>query len=66
MKVERARGSEDPTGEEVPMFLLDSGGQYLGGTTDVTRTLHLGTPTQEQKRAYTLVLKVSSFNIDVV
>lgn len=40
------------------MFLLDSGGQYLMGTTDVTRTLHLGQPTEEQKEAYTLVLKV--------
>ena len=38
-------------------YLIDSGGQYLGGTTDVTRTIHLGTPTEEQKRLYTLVLK---------
>ncbi|CDJ60856.1 X-prolyl aminopeptidase, putative [Eimeria maxima] len=43
--------------EETPVFLLDSGGQYLMGTTDVTRTLHLGQPTEEQKEAYTLVLK---------
>lgn len=39
------------------LFLLDSGGQYLDGTTDVTRTVCLGEPTQEQKRHYTLVLK---------
>ena len=39
------------------IYLLDSGGQYLNGTTDVTRTIHLGTPTAEQKRHYTLVLK---------
>jgi Xaa-Pro aminopeptidase len=39
------------------MLLLDSGGQYLDGTTDITRTLTLGTPTDEQKRNYTLVLK---------
>ncbi|CDJ28139.1 X-prolyl aminopeptidase, putative [Eimeria mitis] len=43
--------------DEAPVFLLDSGGQYLTGTTDVTRTLHLGDPTEEQKEAYTLVLK---------
>ncbi|MDF3047984.1 MAG: putative peptidase [Candidatus Midichloriaceae bacterium] len=38
-------------------YLLDSGGQYYCGTTDVTRTLHLGKPTAEQKRLFTLVLK---------
>ncbi|XP_055678193.1 uncharacterized protein LOC129786952 [Lutzomyia longipalpis] len=37
-------------------LLIDSGGQYYDGTTDVARTLHMGTPTIEQKRAYTLVL----------
>lgn len=39
------------------ILLLDSGGQYLEGTTDITRTIALGTPTDEQKRNYTLVLK---------
>lgn len=39
------------------LFLLDSGAQYLDGTTDVTRTLAVGTPTSEMKRTYTLVLK---------
>lgn len=39
------------------LYLLDSGGQYLTGTTDVTRTLALGTPTLEQKDHYTRVLK---------
>lgn len=39
------------------IFLLDSGGQYLDGTTDITRTISLGTPTKEQQRDYTLVLK---------
>ena len=38
-------------------LLIDSGGQYLGGTTDVTRTILLGEPNEEQKRFYTLVLK---------
>ncbi|XP_065575669.1 xaa-Pro aminopeptidase ApepP-like isoform X2 [Artemia franciscana] len=37
-------------------FLLDSGGQYLDGTTDVTRTLHYGMPTKWQKETYTRVL----------
>ena len=32
------------------LYLVDSGGQYLDGTTDVTRTFHYGTPTQEQVR----------------
>lgn len=39
------------------ILLLDSGGQYLDGTTDITRTIALGTPTAEQKRDFTLVLK---------
>lgn len=38
------------------MYLLDSGGQYLDGTTDVTRTLHFGTPTDYEKECYTRVL----------
>lgn len=38
------------------MLVIDSGGQYQDGTTDVARTIHLGTPTAEQKKAYTLVL----------
>ncbi|KAA0186303.1 hypothetical protein HAZT_HAZT005120, partial [Hyalella azteca] len=37
-------------------YLLDSGGQYFDGTTDVTRTLHFGAPTELQKEAYTRVL----------
>lgn len=39
------------------ILLLDSGGQYTCGTTDITRTTVFGTPTAEQKKAYTLVLK---------
>lgn len=38
-------------------LLLDSGAQYLDGTTDITRTIALGPLTDEQKRVYTLVLK---------
>ena len=40
------------------MLLVDSGGQYDCGTTDVTRTMHLGTPTQHQKECFTRVLQV--------
>jgi len=39
------------------MLLVDSGGQYFDGTTDITRTIHLGLPSQEEKRNFTLVLK---------
>ncbi|MCR5881345.1 aminopeptidase P family protein [Rhizobacter sp. J219] len=39
------------------LLLIDSGGQYLGGTTDITRVWPIGTPTAAQKRDYTLVLR---------
>jgi len=39
------------------LLLIDSGGQYLGGTTDITRVWPIGTPTAAMKRDYTLVLK---------
>ena len=39
------------------LLLIDSGGQYLGGTTDITRMVPVGTPTPEQKRDCTRVLK---------
>lgn len=39
------------------LLLLDSGAQYVDGTTDITRTIALGPLTEEQKRVYTLVLK---------
>jgi len=39
------------------LLLIDSGGQYLGGTTDITRVWPIGSPSAEQKRDYTLVLK---------
>jgi len=39
------------------MLLIDSGGQYLGGTTDITRVVPVGETTAEQRRDYTLVLK---------
>ncbi|MFT3955095.1 MAG: aminopeptidase P family protein [Piscinibacter sp.] len=39
------------------LLLIDSGGQYLGGTTDITRVWPIGTITAAQQRDYTLVLK---------
>ena len=39
------------------LLLLDSGAQYLDGTTDITRTIALGPLTDEMRRVYTLVLK---------
>jgi Xaa-Pro aminopeptidase len=42
---------------ETGILLVDSGGQYKGGTTDITRTVSLGNPTQQQKTDFTLVLK---------
>ena len=39
------------------LLLIDSGGQYLGGTTDITRVVPVGTPSADQKVDYTLVLK---------
>jgi Xaa-Pro aminopeptidase len=43
--------------EDGAILLVDSGGQYLDGTTDVTRTVILGAPTPEMRRRYTQVLK---------
>jgi len=43
--------------DDTKMFLLDSGAQYVDGTTDVTRTMHFGEPTAWQKECYTRVLK---------
>ena len=39
------------------LLLIDSGGQYLGGTTDITRVVPVGTPSDAQRRDFTLVLK---------
>ncbi|MET0138348.1 MAG: aminopeptidase P family protein [Sphingobium sp.] len=43
--------------EQGTLLLVDSGGQYRDGTTDVTRTVAIGTPTAEMIRNFTLVLK---------
>ena len=39
------------------LFLIDSGGQYEDGTTDITRTIAVGTPTGEMRRRFTQVLR---------
>ena len=39
------------------LYLVDSGAQYLDGTTDITRTVAIGTPTREMRERFTLVLK---------
>jgi Xaa-Pro aminopeptidase len=46
-----------PTIRPEGILLVDSGGQYLDGTTDITRTMTMGDPTMEEKQVYTLVLK---------
>lgn len=46
----------DVTMKPVGLCLIDTGGHYLQGTTDITRTVPLGKLTEEEKKAYTLVL----------
>lgn len=45
------------TVNEGELLLVDSGGQYVDGTTDITRTIAIGTPTADQKHAFTRVLQ---------
>jgi Xaa-Pro aminopeptidase len=53
----RATEEEHSQIEGDGLLLIDSGGQYLGGTTDITRMVPIGTPSAEQKRDCTRVLK---------
>ena len=53
----RATEATDVALQPEGLFLVDSGGQYLDGTTDITRTITLGSPTQEEIADFTLVLK---------
>ncbi|MBN8542972.1 MAG: aminopeptidase P family protein [Alphaproteobacteria bacterium] len=53
----RATEASNRTAQSGELFLLDSGGQYDDGTTDVTRTMAVGAPSDEMKRHFTLVLK---------
>ncbi|KAF9576450.1 hypothetical protein EC968_008745 [Mortierella alpina] len=51
---------EKPTAARInpdQVYLCDSGGQYLDGTTDITRTLHFKTPKEHEKRCFTRVLQ---------
>lgn len=52
-----ATAQTDSVIEGTGILLVDSGGQYLDGTTDITRTVAIGRPTMQQKRDFTLVLK---------
>lgn len=53
----RATAESDRKLQPGELFLLDSGGQYRDGTTDVTRTIAIGAPTPQMRRHYTLVVK---------
>jgi len=53
----RVTEATDKTIQGDGLYLVDSGGQYDCGTTDITRTIVVGTPSLEQIKAYTLVLK---------
>jgi Xaa-Pro aminopeptidase len=53
----RVTTKSDLTIADGSMFLIDSGGQYVNGTTDITRTVAIGTVPEEQRRFFTLVLK---------
>jgi len=53
----RATPKTDRELEPGELYLVDSGGQYPDGTTDVTRTVAIGTPTADMKKHFTLVLK---------
>ena len=53
----RVSEATDRTLELGSLYLIDSGGQYPDGTTDVTRTVPIGEPTADMIRHYTLVLK---------
>jgi Xaa-Pro aminopeptidase len=53
----RATPENHATIEGDGLLLIDSGGQYLGGTTDITRVVPVGMPSAAQKRDFTLVLK---------
>jgi len=43
--------------DDSALYLVDSGAQYLDGTTDITRTVHLGTPQRHERERYTAVLQ---------
>lgn len=52
-----ATPESDSTIEPDGLLLIDSGAQYLDGTTDITRTIALGSPTEDERHDFTLVMK---------
>ena len=53
----RVTENTNATLREGQLIVVDSGGQYIDGTTDITRTLPIGQPGEEERRAFTRVLK---------
>ncbi|UWQ80454.1 aminopeptidase P family protein [Leisingera sp. S132] len=53
----RVTEETDTTLEDGHLLVMDSGGQYLDGTTDITRTIAIGTPGEEERAAFTRVLQ---------
>jgi Xaa-Pro aminopeptidase len=53
----RVTEETDSTLKDGHLIVLDSGGQYLDGTTDITRTIAIGTPPEDAARAFTRVLQ---------
>ncbi len=56
-RVTRKSNRRIATGAGGELFLIDSGGQYEDGTTDITRTIAVGAPSDEYRQKFTLVLK---------
>ena len=53
----RATQNSERKLERGSLYLTDSGGQFIDGTTDITRTVAIGSPSEEMRKAYTLVLQ---------
>ncbi len=53
----RVTNETNRTLQDGELIVVDSGGQYIDGTTDITRTVAIGTPSQEQRECFTLVLQ---------
>lgn len=61
----RAEAATCSTVDDKQLFLLDSGAQFVDGTTDITRTVHFGTPSDRQKECFTRVLQVANFSVNL-
>ncbi len=53
----RVTDETNRTAQPGELFLIDSGGQYIDGTTDITRTVPIGEPTEDHRKTYTAVLQ---------